>query len=123
MTSGGQTPHAGVLTRACTSTGSTLANVAGGQLALPTPCGDWRVRDLINHIVSATRFFGDLAEWGSSPEGQEWPHYGDVDFVSSFGELSRRAVAAFSAPGAMERTMVLPTGPAPGSRGCRCAPR
>ena len=103
-----------VLTRACSSTGSILDHVTPGQLALPTPCSNWPARELINHIVGATRFFADLAEWGSSPEGQDWPNYADADFAASFGEQSRRTVAAFSAPGTMERTMVTPAGPMPG---------
>jgi len=83
---------------------------------LATPCDDWRVHDLISHIVGATRFFGDVAEWGSSPEDQEWPDYSDGDFTASFGERARRAVAAFSAPGAMGRIMELPSGATPGAR-------
>ena len=38
------------------------------------------------------------------------------DFATTFGEQARRAIAAFSSPGAMERLMVLPTGHAPGSQ-------
>jgi uncharacterized protein (TIGR03086 family) len=105
-----------LLTRACASTQAVLDNVTPEQLALPTPCGDWAVRDLIDHIVGATDFFADLAEQGSSPEGREWPDYSDGDFAASFGQQARRAIAAFAAPGALERIMVLPTGPAPGSR-------
>ena len=103
-----------VLTRACTSTGSILDNMTSEQLALPTPCSNWPVHELINHIVGATRFFGDLAEWGSSPAGQDWPSYADGDFATSFGEQARRTIAAFSAPGAMERIMVTPAGSMPG---------
>jgi uncharacterized protein (TIGR03086 family) len=105
-----------VLTRACASTGAILENVTREQLALPTPCSNWPVHELVNHIVGATRFFADVAEWGSSPEGQEWPSFADGDFASSFGEQARRAIAAFSAPGAMERIMVLPTEPTPGAQ-------
>jgi uncharacterized protein (TIGR03086 family) len=105
-----------VLTRACAATGSILDTVTPGQLALPTPCVNWPVRELINHIVGATRYFADLAEWGSSPQGQEWPVYAEGDFATSFGEQARRAIAAFSAPGAMERIMVTPAGPTSGSQ-------
>ena len=116
MVAADQTSQPGLLERACASTQTVLENVAREQLALPTPCGDWHVHDLIDHIVGAMDFFADVAELGSSPEGREWPDYSDGDFVGSFGREARRAVAAFSAPAAMERIMVLPTGPAPGSR-------
>lgn len=104
------------LSRACASTAVNLSELTRDQLASPTPCDGWQVRDLINHIVSATRFFADLAEHGSSAAGQEWPTYSDGDFAAAFGEQADRLVAAFSVPGAMDRVMALPTGPAPGSR-------
>lgn len=107
---------AGLLSRACASAQAVLDNVTREQLALPTPCGDWRVHDLIDHIVGAADFFADLAEHGSPPDGREWPDYSDGDFSASLGQQARRAVAAFSAPGAMERIMILPTGPGAGSR-------
>ncbi len=116
MVSIGQISQIELLTRACASTRSIVENVPREQLALSTPCHDWHVHDLIDHIVGATDFFADIAELGSSPEDREWPSYADGDFIRSFGEQARRVVTAFSAPGAMEQTMVLPTGPAPGSR-------
>jgi len=116
VTLGDQAPPVEILASACESTRSVLKNVTGDQLALPTPCEDWPVDDLIDHIVSATRFFADIAGAEPASEGEEWPSYAGTDFVAAFGEHARRAVAAFSAPGAMERTMALPTGPAPGSR-------
>jgi uncharacterized protein (TIGR03086 family) len=116
MTPVDQTSQVELLARACTSTAKVLEGVTGEQLALPTPCSDWRVRDLIDHIVGAADFFADLAELGASPEGRDWPTYSDGDFAAAFAEQAGRAVAAFSAPGALERVMVLPTGPGPGSR-------
>jgi uncharacterized protein (TIGR03086 family) len=116
MSSFDRSSHVEMLKQACAATSSILANVTGDHLTLPTPCADWQVRDVINHIVAATRFFGDVAEWGFSPEGQEWPVYAAGDFAASFGEQSGRTIAAFSAPGAMDKVMSLPTGPTPGWR-------
>ncbi|HXP57351.1 MAG TPA: TIGR03086 family metal-binding protein [Streptosporangiaceae bacterium] len=104
------------LERACASAGAVLAGVRQEQLDGTTPCGEWRVRDLVDHIAGAARFFGDLAEWGASPENQDGPVYSGGDFGASFREQAGRLVAGFSAPGAMERTMALPTGPAPGGQ-------
>jgi hypothetical protein len=36
-----------VLTRTCQSTASVLDHVNGEQLALPTPCSNWPVHELI----------------------------------------------------------------------------
>jgi len=115
MTFGDQDSPVEILISACESTRSILENVTRDQLALHTPCEDWPVHDLIDHIVSATRFFADIAGAEPAAEGEEWPSYADADFVTAFGQHSRRVIAAFSAPAAMERIMALPTGPAPGS--------
>jgi uncharacterized protein (TIGR03086 family) len=116
VTFGDEASPAEILTRACESTRSILGNVTREELALPTPCADWPVRDLVNHIVGATRFFADIAGAEPAAEGKEWPSYADTDFVTAFGQHAHRAIAAFSAPAAMEQIMALPTGPAPGSR-------
>jgi uncharacterized protein (TIGR03086 family) len=105
-----------VLERACASAGAALAGVRPEQLDEATPCGQWRVRDLIDHIAGAARFFGDLTEWGAPPEDQDQPVYSDGDFSAAFREQAGRLVAGLSGPGAMERTMALPTGPAPGAQ-------
>jgi uncharacterized protein (TIGR03086 family) len=92
-----------------------VGNVHRDQLEQPTPCSKWNVADLINHIVGATDFFGDLAEQGVSPDDREWPTYTDGDYVTLFAGKTRRLLEAFSTPGAMDRIMQLPTGPSPGS--------
>lgn len=105
---------ADLLEQAFASTAKVLTNVQPGSLAGPTPCASWDVRALVNHIVGGTFFFATAAETGEAPQG------GDVDFTSgdfqaTFAEGARRAVAAFRAPGAMEKTMKLPFGELPGS--------
>ncbi len=67
---------------ACASTATIVGNVRRDELAQPTPCRDWTVADLINHIVGATQYFGDLAESGASPDDEEWPAYTDGDYVT-----------------------------------------
>lgn len=104
-----------LLTRACASARSVLARVTGSQLSQPTPCADWTVRDLVGHIVGSTDLFADLAELGESPEDREWPDYPGGDFLAAFDRHAARVTAAFAASGAMDKVMVLPTGPAPGS--------
>jgi uncharacterized protein (TIGR03086 family) len=104
-----------VLKRACASTDSILKHVSGEQLTLSTPCRDWHVDALVNHIIGATDYFADVAEFGSLPEGRERPDHASGDFVAAFGEQSRRLVAAFSMPGVMQRSMELLNGPATGA--------
>jgi uncharacterized protein (TIGR03086 family) len=100
---------------ACESTETIVRNVGRDELAKPTPCSEWTVADLINHIVGATQYFGDLAESGDSPDDEEWPVYTDGDYATLFTEQARRLLDGFSTPTAMERVMQLPTAPSPGS--------
>jgi uncharacterized protein (TIGR03086 family) len=104
-----------LLARACASARGPLAAVTEAQLAQPTPCTDWAVRDLVNHIVGAAQFFADLAELGQSPEDEEWPDYASGDFLATFDRQAARAAAGFAAPGGLDKLMALPTGPTPGS--------
>jgi uncharacterized protein (TIGR03086 family) len=86
-----------------------------GDWGLPTPCTEWNVRQLVNHVVYedrwtapliagltiedvGTRFDGDLL--GDDPAGQAL-------------DAAKQAEAAISAPGALDRTVQLSFGPTP----------
>lgn len=102
------------LARAFASTRNVLANVQPVQLDGPTPCASWTVRDLINHIVGGSHWFGATTESGEAGPSseQDWT---EGDMVASFDSGVARALAAFKAPGAQEKTIKLPFGEFPGS--------
>jgi uncharacterized protein (TIGR03086 family) len=104
------------LTRAFASTKTVLAGVSPDQLGAPTPCASWDIRAIVNHVVGGTTFFAQVAETGEfTPPPGEAPDLAAGDFKTAYAEGSERAVAAFSAPGVMEKTMKLPFGEMPGS--------
>jgi uncharacterized protein (TIGR03086 family) len=103
------------LQRACRSTSLLVDTVPVSDFELPTPCADWDVRGLIEHIVGATDYFADVAEHGASPEDKVWPTYTDGELAGAFTSHATRLVQAFSRPGALERPMTLPIGDVPGS--------
>jgi uncharacterized protein (TIGR03086 family) len=72
------------------------------------------VRDLINHIVGGATFFAVTAETGEAPKGGA-TDFTAGDFNAAFEAGAKRAVAAFQADGAMEKTMTLPFGQLPGA--------
>jgi uncharacterized protein (TIGR03086 family) len=112
----GGSVSADILRQAFDSTERVLANVKPDQLDEPTPCASWKVRDLINHIVAGATFFAITAETGTSPpRGRERPDFAAGDYNTAFHEGAERAVAAFLADDAMEKTMTLPFGQMPGS--------
>jgi len=103
-----------ILERAFASTRSVLSNVKTDQLDDPTPCASWKVRDLVNHVVGGTHWFAGTVNAGVAPEG-ELPDFATQDFVAAFDEGAASAVAAFSAPGALEKNLKLPFGEFPGA--------
>lgn len=91
-----------------------LANVRADQLDDPTPCASWKVRDLVNHIVAGSHWFAASVEAGQAPAGDP-PDLASGDFRASYEEGTKKAVAAFAAPGAQEKMVSLPFGTMPGS--------
>jgi uncharacterized protein (TIGR03086 family) len=91
--------------------------VGDDQWELPTPCSDWNVRQLVNHLVYENRWTvplmggSTIAEVGDRYEGDL---LGD-DPKGAWAESSADAVAAVQADGAMERTVDLSSGPTPAS--------
>jgi len=99
-----------------------IANTRDDQLALPTPCDEWTVRDLINHFVGGGHMFAMLYRGGSMPDMD-----GPVpDMLGSDPAAAARAARAdfdeaISEPGAMDRTVDLPVGPVPAPVGLQVA--
>ncbi len=89
-----------------------VERVRPDQLADPTPCTDWNVRVLINHVVTGNLFFVHLAN-GSPPPGRGVDHLGD-DPVTAFRDSVRAVSAAFEANGFLERVVHAPFGEASG---------
>jgi uncharacterized protein (TIGR03086 family) len=73
------------------------------QLALPTPCSEWNVQQLIDHLVGGTEYLLSAATGGEPAQP-----------VCATGADYRRGVAdvlsALQLPGAMERLCVSPLG-------------
>jgi len=102
------------LERAFASTRSVLANVTPDQLANPTPCQSWQVRDLINHFVGVSGWSADATNTGVAPPAPD-TDFTAGDMVAAYDEGIARAVDAFGRPGALDKTITLPFGAIPGS--------
>jgi uncharacterized protein (TIGR03086 family) len=89
-----------------------VGRVRRDQLGDPTPCTEWSVRALINHVVTGNLFFVHLAT-GSPPPGRGSDHLGD-DPVAAFRDSVRAVSAAFEADGFLDRVMHAPFGEASG---------
>ena len=104
-----------IMQRACDSTGAILGALRPADLDRPTPCASWTVRDVVNHILGGAGFFAELAEAGTVADGGEDPDFTAGDFNGTFRSQASRLVAAFNAPGAMDKMMEMPIGELPGS--------
>jgi uncharacterized protein (TIGR03086 family) len=111
------------LESAIASTRTVLANVSPDQYDAPTPCASWDVRALVNHIVSGLYFFAEAAATGRPPTPADGSgtgtgavvDYTEGDVLASYDQGAAAAIAAFSAPGAMDRMIELPSAAMPGS--------
>jgi uncharacterized protein (TIGR03086 family) len=97
--------------------GAVVDGVKPDQLGNSTPCTEWTVRDVINHVVGGATMFAECVEQGSVPDdrlGQLMggDNLGD-DYKGAFHAASDRARAAFSGPGALEKMVKLPFGEMP----------
>ncbi|MGW4461801.1 TIGR03086 family metal-binding protein [Micromonospora sp. NBC_01796] len=94
-----------------------VAQVGYDQWALPTPCGDWDVRALVNHVVVEDRWTVPLLA-GATIEQVGDQFDGDLLGDDPAGTAQDAAAAAergASEPGALDRTVHLSFGDTPAS--------
>ena len=101
------------LEQAIATTRGVLTAVSKEQLGDDTPCAQWKVSDLINHIVGGQYFFEAGAK-GEPPAAAD-TDFSAGDFVSAFDESAQRCLAAFRTDGVMDKMLTLPFGQMPGS--------
>jgi uncharacterized protein (TIGR03086 family) len=91
-----------------------VALVPISSLENPTPCSEWTLRQLLNHVVTGTQWFATVVL------GEPRPDRGPDQILSDpSGAFSRRADefrAAMGAPGALDRTYVHAAGAVNGER-------
>ncbi|MEU6996410.1 TIGR03086 family metal-binding protein [Streptomyces sp. NPDC046465] len=88
--------------------------VRADQWDAPTPCADWTVRDLVDHLTTEQLWVPALVRDGATVESVGDAFDGDVlgpDPVESWDTAATAARAAFEEPGALERTVNLSFGP------------
>jgi uncharacterized protein (TIGR03086 family) len=81
-------------------TGRLISNIAPNQWGDPTPCTEWDVRALVDHLIGGNaRFTAALSGQAGRPDG--------------YADSTERMLAAFRAPGALDRVVEVPFGKVP----------
>jgi uncharacterized protein (TIGR03086 family) len=89
-----------------------LAAVRSGQWGLPTPCTEWDVRHLVNHMVQGNLNYVRLLDGATSAEFlrlREADALG-VDPPRAYDRSMRECAAAFTRPGALGSVLDYPLG-------------
>jgi uncharacterized protein (TIGR03086 family) len=83
-------------------TGRLVAGIRDDQWHDPTPCAEWDVRAVVDHLISGNaRLAGALGA-------------GDVATVD-YREVAARLLDAFRQPGVLDRMVTVPAGTVPGT--------
>ncbi len=99
--------------RALLATGHIVAGVRPEQLRAPTPCKDWDVRLLLNHIIGGNHMFAELARGGRVEATGDMTDYTRPDPGTHYLDSAEAVLAAWSEPNAMERPCHMPFGDIP----------
>ncbi|WP_406271054.1 TIGR03086 family metal-binding protein [Streptomyces sp. NBC_00191] len=92
--------------------------VAEDQWTAPTPCSDWNVSQLVDHLVTGQRVFTEvMAEQPTSqgPEQSVGTESTPASLKAAVRESAGALAAAFARPGALERIVRAPIGEVPGA--------
>jgi len=101
------------LARASAAVGDLIDRIPGDQWMAPTPCTDWHVRDVVDHLVGMNLVFVALLQDGPRPE-----RGADRLGADPAGAYRRSAAAlqvAAALPGVLERSQATPIGTATGA--------
>ncbi len=92
-------------------TARVIAGVKADQHEDSTPCTEWNVGELMNHIIGGTFMFANAISGGPPPDPNAPPPdlLGD-DPARTYRGAAQALITAFEQPGALEVVVNLPAG-------------
>ncbi|MGD9705326.1 MAG: TIGR03086 family metal-binding protein [Acidimicrobiia bacterium] len=93
---------------------ATVDRIQAMQMNDPTPCTNFTVHDVLNHMIVLGGSFAYLFRGEKAPELKAPAVYGWVP-AAEFRKVMDDLLEAVESPGAMERTISAPVGEMPGS--------
>jgi uncharacterized protein (TIGR03086 family) len=103
------------MTEAADAAARTVGNVDASQFGRPTPCADWDVRTLLNHLIVWTSYSLEARAHGDSV-GQDLidrDFAADPGFAADYRAQLDRALTAWSAPATWEGSLNVMGSPTP----------
>jgi uncharacterized protein (TIGR03086 family) len=98
--------------RAAAVADGVISAIKPEVLADPTPCAEWNVRQLVNHLITGNLLFISMVD-GTPPPDRGQDHLAD-DPAGSWRESLDGLRRVFAADGALERLCASPFGQRPG---------
>jgi uncharacterized protein (TIGR03086 family) len=107
------------LDRAIASTAGVVKGVGADQLAAPTPCTEWNVGALLNHMIGSLWLCADLfadraPRHATAPGGLPAADLVGGDPASAYAEASAAALTSARVGDTLTRTHATPFGDMPG---------
>jgi uncharacterized protein (TIGR03086 family) len=91
-------------------TTGVLDEIAPDQLGNPTPCAEWAVSDVLDHITNGAAMFAMAVKPGSVPDDLMARTKNGDDYKGAWRAATSAAMTAAAQPGALEKTVTLPFG-------------
>ena len=103
--------------RAIAETDKIVAGVTADDLAKQTPCTEFKVTDLLQHLVGSNVMFTKIAKGDSFQGAQALPDMPGDDPIQAWKESSRQVSEAWQDRDLLQKTVDLPFGTVPAEFG------
>src|SRR5437879_726792 len=90
------------LDRSLAAVGELISNVGPEQWSAPTPCTDWTVRQIVNHLIRMNRVFAAML--ADEPPPRRVDDTSDNELGHAYRESAATLLAAFDQPGVLDRS-------------------
>ncbi|GAA1715309.1 TIGR03086 family metal-binding protein [Fodinicola feengrottensis] len=84
-----------------------VSHLTHADLAAPTPCGEWTLRELLSHMIAQHNGFASAAEGGTDPRAWAQRPLSDHP-IEEYRASAERLMAAFAAENILEKRFALP---------------
>ncbi len=105
----GMTDHRSALTTAYGQAAAVVTAVRPDQLSLPTPCPQYDVAVLVDHLVGAARRAVEVGR-GETPAGDEFPHVELADAPALLRDAGHESAKVWADDAKLSETTTMPWG-------------